>query len=233
MGATQLIGLFLPPPSHKFTQLCVFDISLHLATPHNAAALVSWTSFVTVHTKNLLRSPLSSSPVFCMCAWTGGLPSQNTRKGYIWCSSTTLLFLETHAPVVDSLRVTLLCVTNPSSPINDYSATIHIPKSPTTSHSSSSHSSSLFTPLPSIFLTIFNSPPLWLTVSLLPVTLPSLSCCIWLPLSLLMLSSCDSTTSLFLCYYSVPSYSTLSSQKLQPSSLVVLGPIHPSRLDCN
>jgi len=34
MGATQPIGMYLPPPSRNSTQLCCFDFSLHLVTRH-------------------------------------------------------------------------------------------------------------------------------------------------------------------------------------------------------
>jgi len=84
-------------------------------------------------------------------------------------------------------------------PIDHSSATIFLPNSLTTRHSSSFHTFSSSTPLPIEFLTVFDSPPCGLTVSLHPQTIPLLSRCIFIPLPLHTFSSYQST----LAYVSV------------------------------
>jgi len=90
----------------------------------------------------------------------------------------------------------LLCY-HPPTLLSNYqsSGTILLPYSLTTSPFSPFPTSSQLTPLPIIFLTAFDSPP-FSTVcfpSLLPQTIPPISRCICLPLSLQMLSSYQST----------------------------------------
>jgi len=75
------------------------------------------------------------------------------KMGCIWLSSRAMLFLKTHAKVIDSLLVILFSFSRVSSPINHSSATILLVHSPTTSCFSFCHSSSEFKPLRISFLT--------------------------------------------------------------------------------
>ena len=72
VGATQPIGIFLPPPSCKSMQLCGFAIFSTL--------------FVIVHAMDLLPTPLlpplllPTPSVFPIIIWTGGLPAPDVRR---------------------------------------------------------------------------------------------------------------------------------------------------------
>jgi len=86
----------------------------------------------------------------CLDGWSPG-------TGYAELSSGGMPFVETHATVVDSLRVTLLSSARASSHMDHSSATNFLPNSLTINPSSSSHSSSQFAPLPISFLTAFET----------------------------------------------------------------------------
>ena len=82
MGATQPMGIYLPPPSCMSTQLCGFNI---------------FNSFIIVHAMHLLPCPLvhPHHSQHCSDQWTAGTgcaKSNHMEKDCIWLSSEGLLF---------------------------------------------------------------------------------------------------------------------------------------------
>jgi len=160
VGATRPMGICVPPASQKSTQLCGFDISLHLTTSVNWVASVSSTLFDTFNSMDILPFPPPSPPIYShhYLDWWSAKSKYKENNG-IWHSSRTMLVLGTHAKVMDSLNITLLCVATGSSPGDHSPATILLPNSPTTGPSSTSHALFKFLPLPISFLTVFDRLP--------------------------------------------------------------------------